>query len=433
VGGIGSGKSFCGALDLIRRGKPGRTYLVLAPTYTVLQDATFRSFVHVADQLGVLDRKQLKRGAPPAARLRTGCEVLFRSADDPDHLRGPNVSGCWLDEASLMPREAFEVALGRLREGGEQGWLTATFTPKGKQHWTYEVFGQGAPGAAVFHSTTAANPFLPPTFESTVRGQYTSRLAAQELGGAFTDVSGGLFDRSWFQVIDSPPPLKYRVRAWDLAATPKDERAARDPDWTAGALLGKVVDGTVYVLDVARRRASPSQVEQLVRLRAELDGKPVPVIMEQEPGSSGKALADHYLRRVLAGYNFRTVRSTGGKATRALPLAAAAEGGLVRLVRGHWNREFLDEVEAFPQGAHDDQVDATSLAFTSLASKKTLWLSVGGERITGDAARDDAREAEQRRLAQGKCVLSDERIWIAAAPRSGRGFGPGSWGRRSGW
>jgi predicted phage terminase large subunit-like protein len=198
-------------------------------------------------------------------------------------------------------------------------------------------------------------------------------------------------------------------------------------------LLGKAADGTVYVLDVTRRRASTSQVEQLVRLRAELDGKPVPVLMEQEPGSSGKALADHYLRRVLAGYNFRAVRSTGDKATRALPLAAAAEGGLVRLVRGHWNREFLDEVEAFPQGAHDDQVDATSLGFASLASKKTLWLSVGGERITGDAARDAAREAEQRRLAQGKCVLSDERIWISAAPGSGRGFGPGSWGRRSGW
>jgi len=42
-------------------------------------------------------------------------------------------------------------------------------------------------------------------------------------------------------------------------------------------------------------------------------------------------------------------------------------------------------------------------------------------------------EAEQRRLTQGKCVLSDERIWISAAPGSGRGSGPGSWGQWSGW
>ena len=87
---------------------------------------------------------------------------------------------------------------------------------------------------------------------------------------------------------------------------------------------------------------------------------------------------------------------------------------------------------SLPGGKREPQPTLPAPART-LASKKILWLSVGGERITGDAARDGAREAAQRRLAQGKCVLSDERIWIAAAPRSGRGFGPGSWGRRSGW
>ena len=41
-GGIGSGKSWAGSYDLIRRAKPGRLYLILAPTYSMLSDATFR-------------------------------------------------------------------------------------------------------------------------------------------------------------------------------------------------------------------------------------------------------------------------------------------------------------------------------------------------------------------------------------------------------
>ena len=148
-GGIGSGKSWAGSYDLIRRAKPGRLYLVVAPTYAMLADSTFRSFLKVAEELGVVDLSDVKRSAPPSIRLRTGAEVLFRSADEPERLRGPNLSGVWADEAALMNVDAFNIAIGRLREEGEQGWLSATFTPKGRQHWTYEVFASGRPVAKV--------------------------------------------------------------------------------------------------------------------------------------------------------------------------------------------------------------------------------------------------------------------------------------------
>src|SRR2546421_5136455 len=142
-GGIGSGKSWAGSYDLIRRAKAGRLYLVVAPTYSMLADATFRMFLSLAQELGLVEPGEVKRSAPPAARLRTGAEVLFRSADEPDRLRGPNLSGVWLDEASLMSLDVFTIAIGRLREAGEQGWLSATFTPKGRLHWTFEPFATG--------------------------------------------------------------------------------------------------------------------------------------------------------------------------------------------------------------------------------------------------------------------------------------------------
>ena len=39
--------------DLVRRGKAGRLYLVVAPTYAMLSDATFRMFLGLAQELGV--------------------------------------------------------------------------------------------------------------------------------------------------------------------------------------------------------------------------------------------------------------------------------------------------------------------------------------------------------------------------------------------
>jgi phage terminase large subunit-like protein len=42
--------------------------------------------------------------------------------------------------------------------------------------------------------------------------------------------------------------------------------------------------------------------------------------------------------------------------------------GNVRLVGGAWNSAYLDELCAFPEGPHDDQVDASSGAFAKLAA-----------------------------------------------------------------
>lgn len=211
VGGIGSGKSFIGALDMIRRARPGRLYLVTAPTYPMLSDASFRSFIEVADLLGVVDHTEIKISPPPSIKLRTGAEVLFRSTDDPERLRGPNLSGWWMDEASLSKREAFDILIGRLRGGNEMGWGTATFTPKGKLHWTYKVFGTGAPDTELVHARTQENPFLPPDFVKNIQRHYTAQQIRQELGGLFIDSGGNhYFPGSWPRYYDVGDA--YRIR-----------------------------------------------------------------------------------------------------------------------------------------------------------------------------------------------------------------------------
>jgi predicted phage terminase large subunit-like protein len=55
------------------------------------------------------------------------------------------------------------------------------------------------------------------------------------------------------------------------------------------------------------------------------------------------------------------------------PFAAYAEQGLVRIVRGAWTEEWFRELESFPNSAHDDQCDSTSLAFSKLTLGGVDW------------------------------------------------------------
>ncbi len=182
-------------MDLLKRAKPGRFYFIGAPTYTDLMDAAWRTFLELADKLKML--KSHTDSKPPEAILHNGATIVGRSADNPERFRGPNLSGVWLDEASLMSKEAFLLVLPCLREGGEQGWLSGTFTPRGKAHWTYKVFA--GDGAALFKSRTSDSPFLPANFEKQLREQYTEGFAAQELEAEFLDDFGSQIRMDWLR------------------------------------------------------------------------------------------------------------------------------------------------------------------------------------------------------------------------------------------
>jgi predicted phage terminase large subunit-like protein len=158
-------------------------------------------------------------------------------------------------------------------------------------------------------------------------------------------------------------------RFWDLAATAAKD--GKDPDYTAGVLLGRK-DGIYYVVDVVRFRGTPAEVEKKIKQTAIIDRERpnfriVEIRMEEERGSSGIHLTSHYSRNILRGFPFRSYKNTGDKEVRANPASACAEMGNMVIVQGHWLTQFLDEIEAFPHGAHDDQVDALSGAHAVLA------------------------------------------------------------------
>lgn len=197
-----------------------------------------------------------------------------------------------------------------------------------------------------------------------VAGQFQQRPAPRE---------GGMFKRSWFEVVGAAPASGRRLRAWDMAATA--DSGKNDPDWTAGVLI-REVGGIYYIEDVVRERLSPDGVERLIVNTATQDGRSVAQRIPQDPAAGGKAWAQRIIR-LLAGHDARIdpEMTRGSKEARATPLSAQAEAGNVKLVAGPWVEAFLEEVGMFPNASHDDQIDAASGAFNALLEGSTFAFS----------------------------------------------------------
>lgn len=180
--------------------------------------------------------------------------------------------------------------------------------------------------------------------------------------------AGAYFKRQWFHFVDAAPNGR-RIRYWDRAAT--EATSGNDPDWTVGVRLCLAPDRTVYVEDVVRFRGNPGTVEATIRSTAEMDGRSVWVGIEQDPGQAGKFEANYYVR-ALQGWTVRAYPVTKAKEVRAGPVSSQSAAGNVKLVRGKWNDAFIRELEEFPEGNHDDQVDALSGAFAALTTTPTV-------------------------------------------------------------
>lgn len=182
---------------------------------------------------------------------------------------------------------------------------------------------------------------------------------------------GGMFKRANFQIIDQAPSGGRWVRRWDLAAS-TDPAAA----FTAGPLVG-LVDGSLFVADVRRGQWGPAERDARILATAREDGPRVEVWLPQDPGQAGLSQRPHY-GRLLQGYTINFERETEKKETRWDPYVSQVEAKNVYLVRGPWNRAFLDEHEMAPSGRVKDQVDAMAGAYYALIIQPDQAPPMGG-------------------------------------------------------
>jgi len=116
---------------------------------------------------------------------------------------------------------------------------------------------------------------------------------------------------------------------------------------------------------MVRVRANPGDVERFLLSIAEQDGKKVRIGFGKDPGQAGKSQAFH-LVRALSGFSVTPAPESGDKLTRFGPFSSQCRAGNVKVRRGSWNEELFRVLEAFPDLAHDDEVDACSGALEML-------------------------------------------------------------------
>ena len=347
VGGIGSGKTFAGAIEVLRQ--PARSAgAILAPTYSMLKDATFKTVVDLCEEANII--KSLNR-SDMTLELINGSLILFRTADNPDRLRGPNLGWFWLDEAGMMKPDVWQIMLGRIRLKPSSAWVTTT--PRGL-NWLYDVFvKKQTDDHQLIQSRTIDNEFLPADFIESVKDQYSSSFARQELEGEFIEDNSNLIKRKWWQYYRVLPKAKRYVWSWDTAY-----EKGKENDYSVGTLWADCQDG-YYLIDVIRDKFEFPELKRTV-INAFQKHKSSVIIIEKK--ASGHSLIQE-LRRSTA-LPIKEVKVDKDKITRVHAVNAYIESGRVKLPENKtWLNEFIDECSLFPSPrVHDDQVDSMTQA-----------------------------------------------------------------------
>ena len=349
-----------------------RTYADLALPGALMD--RFRDWISSFDDIH-WNANQYTATFPSGARITFG---YLNNSQDYLRYKGSEFQFIGMDEVTEIREADYRYLFSRLRRPStgplSQVPLRMRAATNPAPNWVRQRFlVEGNEKGRIFvPSKLTDNPGIDPDSYRAVLAELDPiERKRLEFGDWWATTLGSMFDRTQFEVLEPAEIPDFNkdteiVRFWDLAGT-EPSPSYPDPDWTVGC-LGAMHEGIFYVLDVRRIRAKGDRVEKFIRETAEEDGPEISIMMEQEPGSAGKNLIDQYARYVLVGYDFKGQRSTGDKETRAKPMSAAVANGNVRLLRGNWNTDYIDEMSAFPEAnVHDDQVDASVHAFNLCA------------------------------------------------------------------
>lgn len=184
-----------------------------------------------------------------------------------------------------------------------------------------------------------------------VRRGYPSSFNALYQGRP-TSQEGNMLKRDWWRYYDTLPLVASKLISVDAAF--KD---GNDSDYVVIQVWGKR-DANMYLIDQTRGKmnfmATVQSIRNMVSRHPDAHWKLV------EDKANGSAIIST-LQREIGGVI--GINPEGGKTARVNAVSAYIESGNVYLPRGkEWTHEFVEEAASFPNGKHDDQVDAMSQA-----------------------------------------------------------------------
>jgi predicted phage terminase large subunit-like protein len=264
-----------------------------------------------------------------------------------------------LESRKNSPHTPIILIMQRLHEKDLSGFL---LNGGNGEKWTHVCLETLLPdGSALWPEKHTAETLISMQQASpyTFHGQYQQRPSPPE---------GNIFRPDKIDTLPAIPAGTKFVRAWDFGAT------KGGGDYTVGAKIGKMPDGRYLIADIERFQGAPHEVEAALKNAAGRDGTACKIRIPQDPGQAGKAQVAN-LTKMLYGYTVHALPISGDKVTRAEPFAAQVNVGNVSMIKNDsWNDALISEMRLFPNGAHDDQIDALSDAFSEFNTSTTTGL-----------------------------------------------------------
>lgn len=179
-------------------------------------------------------------------------------------------------------------------------------------------------------------------------------------------LEGGSFKRNWWKFYDHlPNNFDLIIQSWDC--TFKDNS---DSDFVVGQVWGKK-DADFFLIDQVRDRmdivATMAAIRTLSAKHPQCSAK---LVEDKANGTAVISLLNREIPGLIA------IEPDGGKIVRAIAIAPYTESGNIYLpesIQSPWIHDYIEEFASFPNGANDDQVDATSQAINWMQSHDTCW------------------------------------------------------------
>jgi predicted phage terminase large subunit-like protein len=270
-----------------------------------------------------------------------------------------------IDEAAQVSDELYYAVRPMFATSG--GQLILLSTPRGKQGIFWHAWDQ-EPDWKRVKVTADECPRISKKYLDQERRALPSAWFAQEYCCEFVQDEDSIFKERWIQYFDPEkrPYMDRTIQSWDTAQTKSSSSS-----YVVGQVWG-CVGADFYLLDQVKGRYD---FDETVRAIEDLSEKwPQSTAILVEAQALGAAVCSH-LKHKISGLIPITVK--GSKETRArdcLPVWLSKNVYIPKPDDGEyaWVYEYVQELLNFPIAAHDDQVDATTLALNQLQG--TLFL-----------------------------------------------------------
>lgn len=153
----------------------------------------------------------------------------------------------------------------------------------------------------------------------------------------------------------------YSCRAWDTASS-----QTNGGDYTVGVKMHLTKKGEYVITDIVRGKYG-NKTKDIIFDNARNDGVDTIVVIETGVAAAGKFLYEEWVSQI-PGYFVEQAKPLTSKVDRATPFKNAILDGkiYINIEDDNLREDLIQEFKAFPDGRHDDIVDACAHAYNYL-------------------------------------------------------------------